>query len=476
MKTRIFIIITIFSFSSIAANAGKISGRVHAEGKGLKNVVISDGISCTLTDADGNYTINTDKHAEFIFVSTPSGYLPENKNSTLPLFYKRIRDGISSYDFGLKKNEKDDNKHMFIVQTDVQMANESDLDLYKKLLPAGAEFINKNRNTDIFGFDCGDITGDNLGIIPGYIDAVSILNIPIYRAIGNHDMDYNGRSHETSYKSFENTFGPVYYSFNRGKAHYIVLNNTFFIGREYFYMGYIDEKTFSWLEQDLSYVEKESPVFVLLHIPTRLKAERTPFTYTASETASQTINAQSLYKLLEPYRANIISGHIHSSRNIYHNDKLFEHNTPAVSGAWWQGDICLDGTPQGYGVYYVDNKDVRWHFKAFLHDKEYQFKSYPPGTYKEYPNDIIVNVWNWDPLWKVEWIENGQSKGNMEQFEGLDADAIALCSKNLKYSWISPEKTNHLFKATPSKPNADILIKVTDRFGNVFEQKLETIK
>lgn len=474
MDTKVLFIIVILSLFSISIKAKEIKGKVYSEGKGLKNVMVSDGTTCTLTDANGNYTINTSKNAEFIFVSTPSGYLPENKNKTLPLFYKKIREDMVKYNFELQRNPRDDNKHTFFVQADVQMSDQSDLDLYKKLLPAGAEYIiNKKRDTETFGFDCGDISGDNLSIIRGYIDAVSALDIPIYRAIGNHDMDYNGRTHETSYKTFEKNFGPTYYSFNRGKAHYIVLNNSFFIGREYFYMGYIDENTFKWLEQDLSFVEKDSPVFVILHIPTRLQANHTPFTYTAGEIASQTVNAQSLYKLLEPYKANIISGHMHYSKNVYHNDNLFEHIIPAVSGAWWQGDICLDGTPQGYRVFDINGSNITWYFKGFLHNKEYQFKAYPQGTYKEYPNQVIVNVWNWDPQWKVEWIEAGQNKGEMEQFEGIDADAIALCSKELKYNWISPEKTGHLFRATPSNPNADIQIKVTDRFGNVFEKELK---
>ncbi|MCS2304177.1 hypothetical protein NXX23_20730 [Bacteroides ovatus] len=41
------------------------------------------------------------------------------------------------------------------------------------------------------------------------------LDIPIYRVVGNHDMNYDGRTHETSYKTFEDTFGPSYYSFSK---------------------------------------------------------------------------------------------------------------------------------------------------------------------------------------------------------------------------------------------------------------------
>ena len=48
--------------------------------------------------------------------------------------------------------------------------------------------------------------------------------------------------------------GPTWYSFNRGKAHYIVLDNVFYYSDCYNYMVYISEKLFMWLELDLGSV------------------------------------------------------------------------------------------------------------------------------------------------------------------------------------------------------------------------------
>lgn len=89
----------------------------------------------------------------------------------------------------------------------------------------------------------------------------------MYRVIGNHDMEYGVRSYEHSYKSYEENFGPIYYSFNRGKAHYIVLDNCYYINRHYRYIGYIDERTLQWIEKDLAFVPKDHLVFVSMHIP-----------------------------------------------------------------------------------------------------------------------------------------------------------------------------------------------------------------
>jgi hypothetical protein len=473
MNIKILYIILTVSIFVISANAQEIRGRVHAGEAGVGGIVVTDGFSCVITNSEGEYILQTDRNARFVYLSTPSGYLPAIKNSTIPIFYKEIEKDVFEYNFELHRNPKDDTHHRFIVQTDVQVADTVELNRYKEFMLKSVDFVKQLSDVDIFGFDCGDISGDNSGIIPKYVDAVSVLDIPIYRAIGNHDMNYNGRAHETSFQSFEESFGPTRYSFNKGNAHYIVLNNTFYIGREYFYIGYIDENTFQWLEQNLSFVKHDTPVFVIMHIPTRLTAGNTPFTFSQSEMAAQTINARALYELLKPYYVNIISGHMHYSANVEHNERLFEHITPAVSGAWWQGDVNLDGTPMGFVVYEVNGNSVTWLYKGFEHSIDRQFKVYEAGIYKEFPGEIVVNVWNWDSKWKVEWLEDGVAKGEMTRFSGFDADAVEMCSRELKYSWITPAKTDRLFRVKPDDKNAQIKIRVTDRFGNVFEKELK---
>ena len=127
---------------------------------------------------------------------------------------------------------------MFLAQADVQVTDNDCIDTYIKMLPDCEELIRReSAKKDVFSVDCGDIVGDSPALYPAYINAASRLNIPVYRAIGNHDMDYYGRSFETSHKTFEKYFGPTCYSFNKGKAHYIILNDNFYVGRDYFYMA-----------------------------------------------------------------------------------------------------------------------------------------------------------------------------------------------------------------------------------------------
>lgn len=450
-----------------------LRGNVKCQGKGVSGIVVSNGITCTKTNSVGAYILPSDG-ANFVFISTPSGYITKEENS-IPLFYHKISSDVAIYDFEIWKNPKDDKHHLFIAQADVQVTDSECLETYTKMLPDCMDLIKEEgKNKDVFGVDCGDIVGDMPSLYPDYIKATSSLCIPIYRAIGNHDMDYYGRTFETSHHTFEDYFGPTCYSFNKGKAHYIVLNDTFYFGREYFYMGYIDEKTFHWLEQDLSYIDTSSPVFIIMHIPSQLQEKKIPFEYNYSAIADQMVNASAFHDFLKSYHVHIISGHMHYNRNMIFSPNLMEHNTGAVCGTWWRTDICLDGTPRGYGVYEIDGTNVKWYFKSAGYPKDYQMRTYPIGASKEYPSDIIVNVWNWDENWKVEWFENGINRGEMIHFTGYDPLAEERCrnKEQMKYDWISVTPTDHLFRATPQMKNSKIEIKVTDCFGRVYLRKI----
>lgn len=458
------------------AATGWLQGSVTCEGKGVANVVVTDGTRCVTTDEKGNYRLPYIGDSRFVYISTPAGYLTDCKRS-IPLFYHEVNSASSgkTYDFRLKKNPKNDKRHLVIVEADVQAGKKEHWQKYGPVVADCKNLIGTYRDRDVFALSCGDIGWDTpQTFYDDYIGQSEKMNIPIYRVIGNHDMDYNGRSHETSFRSFEGFFGPSCYSFNKGNAHYIVLNNNFYIGREYFYMGYIDERTFKWLEEDLSYVPKGTLVFVAAHIPTRITEELRPFKYDYMIMGGETINAESLYRLLDGYDTHFLTGHLHTNSNVVFNERRMEHNTGAVCGTWWFTNTCLDGTPQGYGVYEVDGNKVKWYYKSTGYPKTYQFRCYAPGTSKEFPQDLIVNVWNWDKAWKVEWLENNKVMGTMNQYTGIDPIAKQMCEekKGELLSWIAPVPTNHLFRITPRNPKAKLSVRVTDRFGNVYLQKI----
>lgn len=470
----LLIIVGALLVTVLETHAAEIKGTVKCAGKGVKNVVVTDGQNFTMTDHAGKYKFFS-TNASFVYISTPSGYITK-VNHTIPSFYKKLETGHTQYDFEIIKNPYNDVHHVFIAQADVQLTDHECLEEYKKMLPDCVNLLKSSYSgLDVFGVDCGDIVGDTPALYPDYIEASDILNIPVFRAIGNHDMDYYGRSFETSHGTFEKYFGPTYYSFNKGLAHYIVLNDNFFIGRDYFYMGYLNEKALHWLEQDLSYVSKDSPVFIIMHIPSQLQEQEIPFEYNYSAIADQMVNAGAFHKMLENYQVHILSGHMHYNRNLVYNNRLMEHITGAVCGTWWRSDVGLDGTPRGYGVYEIDGDKVSWYYKSAGYDKNYQMRTYAPGSSSEFPADVIANVWNWDKNWKVEWLENGILMGEMTHFTGNDPLAEKLCSdkEKMKYDWISVNPTDHLFRATPTKIGSKVEVKVTDRFGHVYLNEIK---
>ena len=457
------------------AVAAEVKGSVcTTEGNGIEGVVVTDGYNFAQTDQQGNFTIEVDRRARHIYISTPSGYLVENKGS-IPQFFLPVSDSTKSYDFTLTENPNDDTRHTFFATADVQATSKEDIARYATIAEdMGA--LAKSVGGDYFSVDCGDIVGDSPWLYPHYLEVADAVGIPVWRILGNHDMNYYGKCFETSYKTFEDIFAPNYYSMNRGKAHYIFLNNNFYVGREYFYMGYYTEALLEWLEKDLSYVPEDGLVFVIQHIPARLSPEQAPFEYNGFVIAEQTTNAGALFELLKGHKkSHIISGHMHYNLNLEHVEGPMEHNSGSVCGTWWRGDVCLDGTPMGYGVYEVDGTDVSWYYKASGREKEYQLRAYKPGSKADQPSAVVANVWNYDSKWSVELYEDGKKTADMTQFEGYDRAAYELCSDKEKvvYAWISPVPTSHLFWAEPKNPNAKIEVRVTDRFGRTYIASLE---
>jgi hypothetical protein len=287
-------------------------------------------------------------------------------------------------------------------------------------------------------------------------------------------MDTETRTDDLSSKTFKSHFGPTYYSFNRGEVHYVVLDDVFFIGKSKKYIGYIPEKQFEWLEQDLALVKPGSTVVVSVHIPVnsgtqkREKMNEEPIGGVVS-------NRKELYRLLAPFKVHIMSGHTHFNEKVFQGENIIEHIHGTVCGAWWTGPICKDGTPNGYGVYEVNGSEISWYHKAVGFGKEYQLRIYPVGSVKEKPEHFAVNVWNWDPKWKIEWFEDGKSMGELSREVSFDPLSVQLHlgdTKPAKRAWIEPELTDHMFFGKPSSNAEKIIVQATDRFNNIYKKEV----
>jgi hypothetical protein len=329
----------------------------------------------------------------------------------------------------------------------------------------------------VHGIAAGDISWDAPPIIPEYKKAVKEVGIPFFQVLGNHDMNTNVRSDEHSDSLFRESFGPTWYSFNRGEAHYVILDNVFYYADGYNYIGYLTERQLKWLEQDLASVKPGSLVFVSMHISGYTEEKRI-YNRDKDNIGNITINRRFLFDLLKPYKAHLLTGHTHYNENHIEGG-AYEHIHGAVCGAWWTTPLCDDGTPAGYGVYEINGSDVKWYYKSVGQPKEYQMRVYNQGAYDKKPGDIAVNVWNWDKDWKVLWYEDGVLKGAMRREVDFDAETVRLMGgqdKPGKYPWIEPRLNDHLFFATPAATAKKVLVEVTDRFGNIYREEIALAK
>ncbi|WP_353137326.1 calcineurin-like phosphoesterase family protein [Pseudopedobacter sp.] len=441
------------AFTNLKHN-NKISGTVTSNGKPLKNVVISDGFSVVATNTKGRYSIQLTDKSEFIILSTPSGYDFTVDNGNLAKQYENLG-SRNEYHFKLKKLKKNDTKHHFIVWADPQVRTKADVKQMLETSVPDVQNLVKGMGEDILvhGITVGDIVWDNHKLIPDYIEAVKRMGIPFFQALGNHDMDYRQGGDDTSDRSFKLNYGPTYYSFNRGKAHYVVLDDVRYLGTERDYDGYIVEQQLNWLRKDLEYVPKDYLIVIGLHIPVHNSVK----------------NRDELYSILEGRKVHVMSGHTHYNNN-YEKYGVYEHVHGTVCGAWWSGPLCGDGTPRGYGVYEVNGNDLTWYYKSTGFDAHHQY-SYDIQELTAQKR-LIVNVWNWDKEWKVEWWGNDKFMGEMEQTKGFDPLTVRLYKGDKLpeiRSWVEPKRTDHLFMAHLDPEVTNLKIKITDRFGKVYQ-------
>ena len=429
-------------------------GRITSGGKGLTDVVVSDGFNVVKTARDGSYRLPLSAASEHVFVSIPSGYaFPHEKN--IARHYQVVSDK-KDFDFELAPLAIDDTKHQFVIWADPQVKNQQDVSkLMTQSVPDMQQYMRAlPADTLIHGICVGDIVWDSLPLFSSYNEAIDKCGLPFFQVLGNHDMDYRKGGDETSDDTFKGNYGPSYYSFNRGAVHYVVLDDVWYLGTEREYKGLISAEQLDWLKKDLSFVPADKLVVVCLHIPVHSGVE----------------NNQALYDILKPYKVHIMSGHTHYNNNVI-KDNVYEHVHGTVCGAWWTGPICGDGTPPGYAIYEVNGTDLKWHYKSTGFEKSHQIS----GTMEDKGNgerELTANIWNWDPNWKVEWELDGNAQGTLPRVTDFDPLAVRLYKGDQLPAgrpFVEPRRTEHIFKAKIPPGAQRVKIKATDRFGGYYE-------
>lgn len=452
-------------------SAIRARGTVHCGGKGVAGVAVSDGYTVTRTASDGSFELLTDDRSRFVFYSLPSGYaIPSGEKGTA-VFYKRLlpdAQGEVTADFELTRAADAGDTHAFMLFADPQTLDTDDLRRFREETIADARAARSTLGSvPVFGVSCGDIMFNNLDLFPEYKAVVGQAGIPFFQVLGNHDVEAKAKTDEASSITFENHFGPRYYSFSVGEIHYVVLDDIFWFGS---YIGYLDQAQLTWLQRDLATVPVGGRVVVFCHIPP-YHEEHLRMGQKSPGNSVTVTNRDLLYRLLEPFTATIIAGHMHFSEYL-RDGRNDIHIVGAACGAWWTADICGDGTPNGYGIYSVTGSTLELTYKSTGKPLTHQMRLYKPeapGT------ELLANVWAAAPGWQVKWYADGNPMGKMERRNGKDPLAVALFAgpdKPRKHTWAEADATDHLFYATPPAGTKNVTVEAVTGNGKIVNETI----
>ena len=469
MKQRFFAIVALLLLIGAAqiVEARTVKGTVKGAGKPLDGVLVTDGFSIVQANYKGEYTLDLNEKAEFVYIITPQGYVADYSSGT-PQFYQRLKDGQDVYNFDLLKMKGDPRHYVMITMADPQIDTRQDFDkLMNEALPDIKETASKYPDAQVAGIMLGDISWDVYSNNELVKDFCRQAGIPIYPCIGNHDYDkYLKPAEGADYAwQYKRDFGPVYYAFQLGEAYYVVLSDLLYTGHKGYKVTFEMEDQMRWLERLLRTAwNMGNRVYICAHAPVKSSPE------SAFIGGAERIFNMLAYK----FEASFLTAHFHHNSNKDLGANIMEHNVGALCGNWWYPPVASDGTPRGYQVFEGYDRDIKeWYFKSTGHPREYQFKLFAPGRVADRPKAVVAKVWNWDSAWHIHWFQDGKFMGAMEQFYSFDPEYLEYVNGARVVDDYFPVRHNRFFSATPTEGAKDIRVEVTDRFGNKYT---ETIK
>lgn len=422
--------------------ARPVKGTVKCGTKKLQGVIVSDGSSFTTTDKKGKFVLDVADDADFVWVATPGGYTVPTVSGN-PKFY--LPADSKKFDFKLVSTGKSMDYTM-LVMADPQVKTQKQFDQFAgeplaDFCKTAQEYAAKGTTVALA---LGDLGWDSCDLIyPQFPSAAARVGVPFYPVIGNHDhyRDFKG-DHKTAEK-FRETFGPTDYAFWMGRDLVIVIDNIIYDTNKKYVEGYTDTQL-GWVESLLSLIPKDVHIFMAQHATTFRWFKNNSYTH----------NGEKMLDLFDGRELTILSGHTHINNNTRLRPNVVEWNVAGFCGSWWSTRMCNDGTPSGYKVIESRDGKIGAYYKSVGCDRDYQVQFYGLGQSVKHPNSILVNAWDWDENWTVEWFQDGVAMGAMERVLDVAPDYIRAIQTALKGEQIPPYKqprlNNHYFVAQPS--------------------------
>ena len=209
-------------------------------GKGIKGIPVTDGYSYTVTDDNGVYQMARASKSRKVYYTTPAEYeVYLDSKYSLPCFFSPGTFSSSKkyrVDFTLTPLAAVEDDFTLIAMGDPQCSVADEARRYsnetiKDIVSVSGSYKN------VYAVTLGDITFDSANLWSTMRASMSNVKaggrtLPFFQCIGNHDhnslMDDTGNDEDDDYRAtlkYEETFGPTDYSFDRGKAHIIVMDD-----------------------------------------------------------------------------------------------------------------------------------------------------------------------------------------------------------------------------------------------------------
>lgn len=472
------------------------NGKFDASDAAFSGIRVSNGLDIATTDQNGRYELPIEND-DAIFVIKPNNFRSRLDENNLPKFFYLHKPNGSptlkfpgthptgplpqSINFPLYPSQESE-RFKILLFGDPQPRNDKEVDYIAQ--DVVRDLIGREEHA--FGVTLGDIAFDDLSTFKTLNQTIALIGIPWRNVIGNHDINLDAKHRRHINETFEETYGPSYYSFDHGQVHFIVLDTigwsepTDQIPRRH-YTPVLGERQLEFIKRDLDLTPKTQMVVLLMHVPIMGLADK-----------------DKLFRLIEnrPYCISI-SGHTHDHRHLFlDKDDGFNGEKPhhhivnvTVSGSWWSGaknengvphTTMSDGAPNGYSVMNFDSEGYRLDFRAAGRPASDQLRIELPtkvASSKSKGTEIWVNVYNGSEQSKVkikidgdsEWTELAKKRVFDPYYLRLrerDQDEDAPLAR--------PVVSEHLWhgKLPELKPGVHVIsAETTDRHGRVFSSQ-----
>ena len=520
---------TINAICNTPAQASDVEGHVRwSDGTPVAGVSVSNGFDVAVTDAQGHYALPDNDDVWYFYLSMPADAVIAKNADGCPDFYKRKLAGCSTYDFTLERQEVED-RFLIFALADPQAHNvkrESQTlvnsDRFRDESVPAINACAAGYSLPCYAITLGDVvynedSRNSTGGLPTMRSYTGKINMPVFQTIGNHDYTYfytsSGNELKTdatsstlflkAQRAFEDCFGPINYSFNRGDVHFVCMRNIIWTNstEPRKYRGGFTDEQYDWLAADLANVPSDKTVILCVHIPI--------------SSCLSGDNVSKVMTLLKSFsHAEIFSAHTHYIKNVpdVGGTGIYEHVHEALCGIFWWSNLAVDGAPNGYSVYEFSGKQIVDSYfigvNNHMNTRDYQMRIYRGGVkyggsyiyfQNPHPSDVLlINVFNSDSNWKVEVYEDNVLAGeaslmpeNKETYGdsmystvtyGLQSSQdwwsqayhLGVLGKGFKNGKLQSSNSDymdhcyHMYKYNMKNPSAAVKVVATDTFGNSY--------